>query len=193
MENKDPMRVTYRDIGKMLASALPIEGHEFGTQVEHNISTIRALPESARLALKSAYIFSRKVPREEREDLFQELALAVLKSNPTDERLAYSIARCDWVDWWRKYKQRQHYSLDTVVSDSEGNSIPYGELLVGDCEFDNRMNGKLDGEALYKQLPNWVKTIVDKRLLGKSITGGERHMLDKFVASRPTILASYQS
>ena len=55
------------------------------------------------MALKVAYVFSRKVPRQEREDLYQDIALAVFKAKTKDERLAYAIARCDWRNWWRRH------------------------------------------------------------------------------------------
>ncbi len=55
----------------MLASALPVEGKEFGLKVELYLDTIKRLPQETKTALRSAYIFSRKVPREEREDLIQ--------------------------------------------------------------------------------------------------------------------------
>ena len=187
------IKVEYRAIAKMLCKALPVDGQEFADKINEYTAVIKALPPAAKLALKSAYIFSQKVPREEREDLFQDIALAVLQAKATDERLAYAIARCDWQNWWPKYKIRQHYSLDSVVEDSEGGRVSFGELLVGEVEFERKLNGDLDGKALYEALPSWVKTIVDKRLMGKSITGGERIMLDKWVMTRPTILASYVS
>jgi hypothetical protein len=185
------IKVEYRDIAKMFCAALPIDGQQFGDKVNAYTDIIKALPPAAKLALRSAYLFSRKVPKEEREDMFQDIALAVLKARATDERLAYAIARCDWKNWWSKYKRRQHYSLDSVVDDGEGNRVSFGELLVGEAEFERKLNGDMDGKTLYEALPDWVKVIVDKRLMGKSITGGERHMLDKWVAGRPTILASY--
>ena len=186
------IKVTYRDIAKMLCQALPVEGSEFSLKVEEYIIELKRMPQGAKLALKSAYIFSRKVPREEREDMFQELALAVLKAKATDERLAYAVARCDWRNWWAKYSIRQHYSLDSVVDDGEGNQVPYAELLVGEVEFEVKLTGDLDGQALLEQLPEWVQGIVEKRLIGKPIRGGERQLLNKWVAQRPTVLASYQ-
>jgi len=177
----------------MLASAIPVEGEEFRAKVEEYLKSIKAMSQSSKLALKSAYIFSRKVPREEREDLFQELALAVLKTQATDERLAYTVARCDWLNWWKAYKIRSHYSLDSVVEDHEGHQVPFGELLVGEVEFERKLNGDMDGAKLYERLPDWVKRLVDKRLLGGTIRGGDRQLLNKWVKSRPLVLASYQS
>ena len=185
------IKVTYRDIAKMLCRAMPIQGEDYSNKVTEYLEAIKGMAPEAKTALKSAYIFSRKVPREEREDLFQELALAILKAHTKDERLAYTIARCDWRNWWAKYRIRQHINLDSVVEDDNGSQTSLGELLVGECEFENKINGDLDGERLYEQLPKWVQGIVAKRLEGRPIRGGERQILDKWVASKPMILASY--
>lgn len=188
-----PMQATYRNVAKMFASALPIEDDEFATAVEFHLATIKRLPKSAKLALRSAYIFSRKVPRPEREDMFQELALAVLEHRMEDERLAYAVARCDWRDWWEKYYTRQHYyggSLNATVLDGEGQEFEFGELLVGEVDFERRIAGKVDGQRLYAQLPDPIKAVVNKRLIGKPLNATERQRLSRFVKSRPTILVS---
>lgn len=173
--------ITYRHIAKMLASALPVGGREFGLKVEQHLDTIKRLPQEAKTALKSAYIFSRKVPREEREDLFQDITLAVLKVKTKDERLAYAIARCDWQDFWRKYMVRQHYSLDSIVEDTEGNPVTLGELLVGETEFERKMDGKIEAERIYNALPARIKPLIDKRLIGKALNNSERGILNRYV------------
>jgi len=173
--------ITYRHVAKMMASALPVEGQEFGLKVEQYLVTIKRLPQEAKTALKSAYIFSRKVPREEREDLFQDIALAVLKIKTKDERLAYAIARCDWKDFWKRYKIRQHYSLDSVVDDDEGNPVTLGELLVGETEFERKINGKMDAERIFDMLPFHIQPIIDKRLIGKALNSSERNKLNRYV------------
>lgn len=120
----------------MLCSALPVEGEDFGEHVNTTVEAIQQLNTEAKNALKSAYVFSRKAPRQEREDLFQELALALLKARTKDERLAYAIVRCDWINWWKKYKIRQHYSLDSIIEDENGNPQCMGELIVGEVDFE---------------------------------------------------------
>lgn len=184
---------TYRNIAKMLAAALPIEDEEFGEVVERNLKTIKRMPKGQKIALRSAYIFSRKVPKEEREDMFQELTLAILEVKADSERLAYAIAKCDWRDWWQKYKIRSHYlagSLNARLEDSDGQEVEFGELLIGEVEFERKMQGKIDGEALYNRLPEAIKPIVSKRLLGFSLTGAERVRLSRYVKQRPLILVS---
>jgi len=166
---KDLTQVEYRDIATLFAKGLPIEGDEYRAKVESYLDTIKALPREAKLALKMAYIFGSKAPREEREDLFQQLTLTLLKANVTDEKLAYSIARCDWLDWYRKYKIRQHTSLDSVVEDTEGNATTPGELLVGEVEFETKMDGRLDAELMWQKIPPDIKPLILKRLEGKAL------------------------
>lgn len=176
--------VTYRHVAKMLAAALPVEGQEFGLQVEANLDAIKRLPQEQKVALKSAYIFSRKVPRQEMADFFQDLALTLLKAKTKDEKLAYAIARCDWKDWYKKYKIRQHFSLDSEVSDKTGNTSTFGELLVGEIEFESKMNGKIDAEHMYDSLPAHIKPIIDKRLIGLALAASERGKLHRFVTTK---------
>lgn len=173
--------ITYRNIAVMLAKALPVDGADFTNRIEINLDTIKRLPQSAKVALRSAYIFSQKVPREERQDLFQDIALAVLKARTSDERLGYAIARCDWRDFWKKYKVRQHYSLDTVINDDDGNPVRLAELIVGEAEFERKMNGKLDAERIWNKLPVKIKPIIQKRLLGQALLNTERAALSYYV------------
>ena len=167
------IQVTYRRIAKMLASKLPVEGEEFGLKVEEYLTAIKAMPQETKTALKVAYVFSRKVPDEEREDLFQDIVLAVSKAKTSDEKLAYAIARLDWLDWWRRYKIRRHTSLDSVVEGEDSEST-LAELLVGETEFENKMDGKMDAELIWNNLPEDIKPLVLKRLQGKPLIG-ERH------------------
>jgi len=178
------IKVTHRDIAKMMVSALPVGGEEFGSKVEEYIDTIRALPAPAKVALKTAYIFSRKVPREEREDMFQDLAMAVLKTQTGDERLAYAVARCDWKNWWSKFKIRQHYSLDSVVDDGEGNKVALSELIIGECEFEIKANGDLDAQRIWDLLPGDIQGIVQKRLIQQPLTNRERARLSYWTGTQ---------
>lgn len=177
------MKVSYREVAKMMVKALPVQGDDFGDKVEDYLKTIKAMPTEAKVALKSAYIFSRKVPYQEREDLFQELALAVFKAKTKDERLAYTIARCDWRNWWAKYSIRQHYSLDTVVEDDEGNPTTLAELIVGEVEFEFKMDGKIEADRIWNKLPEHIKPLVQKRLLGFGLPPREGMILHRWVKS----------
>ena len=177
------IKVTFRTIAKMLCSALPVEGEDLGEHVNNTVDTIQQLSTEAKNALKSAYVFSRKVPRQEREDLFQELALALLKARTKDEKLAYAIARCDWINWWKKYKIRQHYSLDSVIEDEEGNPTTMAELLIGEVDFERKIDGKIDAETIWRKLDNFpnIKRLVTLRLLGQTLNHQERNTLNYWV------------
>lgn len=179
---------TYRDIAKMLASALPVKGEEFGLKISELHQLIKAMPQAEKVALKSAYIFSRKVPRQEREDLFQELALAVFTARTKDEKLAYSIARCDWKNWWSKYSIRQHTSLDSIVNDNDGNPVTLGELIVGEVEFENKVCADIECKRIWNKLPDNIRPLVFKRLVGKALTHQERNTMNYYVKTKGTQL-----
>lgn len=188
---------TTRNIAKMLASRLGLEDQEYTEAVDRILGELQRLPQMQRDALRAAYIFSRRAPAEEREDLYQELTLRLLELRPNSERLAYAIARCDWRDWWRSYMLHgQHESTERLADAESGGD--YGEgaidrqlyhsaLLVGECEHDAR----IDARTLYNGLPRHIQQIVARQLSGHRISGGDRLTLRKWVASRPTVLASY--
>jgi len=181
---KAKIEVNNRDIAKMLCKAMPIEAEDFRAKVEAYMLVIKKLKPAQRLAMKAAYIFSSKVPREEREDMFQELALALLRKDTNEEKLAYSIARMDWVDWWRKYKVRSQYnggSLNAEVKDNDGNAVELGELLVGEVEFEAKIVGELDGQKLWQSLPAKIKPIIQRRLIGKGLCDRDRQVLSRWI------------
>jgi len=71
------MRVTYRQIARILVRGLPLADDEIAGKVEEYTRAIEAMPEEARVALKAGYVFSSKVPPDEREDAFHDFVLAV--------------------------------------------------------------------------------------------------------------------
>lgn len=172
--------ITYRNIAMMLVKAMPVDGEQFTDKVSEYTAIIQAMPIEHKLALRSAYIFSAKVPREEREDMFQELAIALLENGTKSPALAYSIARCDWRNWWSKYKIRQHYSLDTVVNDSDDTLATFGELVIGECDFDIRMNSEIECQRIVKMLPDKLKRVVKMTLLGQMVSPWDRLELQQW-------------
>ncbi len=129
------LAVTTRQLAKMFVAAYPIEFHgdEFRDLTNQFEAGIRKLSKANQNALRCAYIFSSKVPRQDRQDLFQELTLALLEANTDEPKLQYAVARCDWLNWWGKYKTRQHYSVnvdfDTETAEQIGiNSYQLAEL-----------------------------------------------------------------
>ena len=127
---------------------------------------------NAKLAVEAGYIFSRKVPSSERQDLFQELVLAILDSGTENAAFAYTIARRDWQDWWRSYKvHSQFYQgyLSEVILNSDGEETELAELLVGEVEFERKQIDKLDAQSLWQQIPAAIQVLVSKRLQGKPL------------------------
>jgi len=178
------IKVEYRDIAKMLAKSLPVEGSEFKDAVENNLKALKKMSQESKVALKSAYIFSSKAPKQDREDLFQELAIAILEAKTKDEPLAYSIARCDWRNWWQKRMTRANYlggSLNKTVSDGEGNEVELGELLVGEVEFEAKICDKLEASRLWNKLPEIIKPIIQNRLLGIALVPVQRQQLSRYL------------
>ncbi len=181
--------VTYRHIAKMLCSHMPVENEDYSIAVENMLDSILQLPIESKYALKCAYIFSRKCPREEREDLFQDLMLKLLQARIQDEKLCYAVARCDWSDWWKRYKVREHYSLDESVSqDESGNPVTLGDLLTNEIRFENMVEGKIECQRIWEKLPVNIKGIVSKRLQCRALTATERKQLNRFVHAQGTSL-----
>lgn len=184
-------QATYRHVAKMLASALPIKDDEFGSKVEEYLEIIKRLNRQSKIALRSAYIFSRKAPRQERQDLFQELCLAVLENNVDNERLGYAIARCDWIDFWRKYKTREHFfsgNLNETVLDSDQQEVELAELIVGEVGFERTIDDRLDAKAIWDQLPANIKPIIQRRLEGRPLPDKDRKQLSRFVRKQPLLV-----
>jgi hypothetical protein len=185
---------TLRDIAKWLASALPLEGEDFGAQVSATERELLRMTKRKRdrgnlVALQTAFVFSKKVPRQERPDMFQELFLTLFEHKVSDNGLAYATARGDWANWWARYKMRSHYSLDMVADEKTGDS--FGDLLVGVCDYEMQILGKINGDRLLEALPTHIRRMVQRSLEGYPLKGGDHIMLTKWVNSRPMILAQY--
>lgn len=168
------IRVEYRDIAKMLVKALPVENEAFGLKVNEYIDIIKSLPNEAKTALKCAYIFASKAPREDREDLYQSLFLAIWKVRTNDEKLAYSIARCDWLDFWKAYKTKQHVTLESITDSEDNNPDNLADMLIGSVEYETRYDAELDSQDIWNQIPEDIKPIILKKLHGKALTSGRR-------------------
>lgn len=184
--------LTYRHIAKMFVQALPHTDDDLNERIEQYLTVIKAMPGPARFALRAAYIFGSKAPREEREDLFSDLVLKLLQAQADNERLAYSIARCDWLDWWRDYKRTRGYittSLESVTQDEDGHQVTLGSLLVGECEFEIKMDGELDAERLFDRLPDWARRLVERRLTGQKTSPSECRLLTKWASDHAMMLA----
>jgi len=133
---------------------------------------------NGQLAVEAAFIFSRKAPQTERQDLFQELLTAVLASGTENSAFAYAIVRRDWQNWYESYKLHSQYHegyLSETITNAEGQETELSELLVGEIEFERKQIDKLDGEQLWQQIPKAIQALVQKRLQGKPLGAPRKH------------------
>jgi len=176
------MNVSYRSIAKVLAQGMPLDGQDYSDKVEEYIKAIEAMPVEQQSALKASYIFSRKAPREECQDLFQDLVskclTALAKNAPIrdPEPFCYKTVRLAWLDRTRyrlrpiEKLSREAYRLNSPVIDSDGGETELQELIAGEVEFERKLNSKLDCQAVLDSLPDRVKAVVVKRLKGQEVS-----------------------
>jgi DNA-directed RNA polymerase specialized sigma24 family protein len=166
-------KATYQSIAKAAVGDPSFDDdNEYIELVKTTAKAFENLDLNARLAVEASYIFSRKVPTPERQDLFQELITAIIASGTENPAFAYTIARRDWQNWWASYKlHSQFYQgyLSETITNSEGEETELAELLVGEVEFEAKMIDKLDARQLWKQLPSDIKALVLKRLKGRPL------------------------
>jgi len=188
------MDVSYRSIAKLLARGMPIDGQDYSDIIEGYIKSIEAMPPEQQSTLKSAYIFSRKAPEAERQDLFQHLVahgLAVLASWPkpilNTAGFCYGVARNEWKFWTRKRKGRLKIlgggflSLNEPVRDSLDGDIELQDAIAGEVEFESKLNSELDCQAVLNTLPDRLKTILAKRLNGYTISSADQKALSRYI------------
>jgi hypothetical protein len=164
-------KANYSQIAKAAISSFD-DDDEYMAVIKNTASQYSQLDDNAKLAIEAAYIFSRKVPTPERQDLFQELVCAVLDSETDNPAFAYTIARRDWQDWWKTFKLHSQFHegyLSEVLTNSEGEETELAELLVGEVEFEAKQIDKLDTGRLWRQLPKDIQRLVVKRLQGKPL------------------------
>lgn len=140
--------------------------------VANTRKAMESLGRNARLAVEAAYIFSRKAPHSERQDLFSDLTTAILESGTEDAAFAYTIARRLYQNWWRGYSLHSQYHdgyLSETIMNADGQETELAELLVGEIEFERKQIDRLDAAQLWHQIPEKIQKLVLKRLRGKPL------------------------
>lgn len=191
------IKITNRDLAKMFVYAISgncqLKPEEIEVKVQDYLEIIENMPKSQKLALKCAYVFASKVPILEREDFFQELVLCLLKANVKDEALAYTITRCNWLDFWRDYQRKQQYyggSLESLdlneIENTEYSQLntkdkrTVREYITGVCEYE-QIDAKIDTETLWQQLPKIIKPIIADRMSGIALNNTQRSKLHRWL------------
>jgi len=131
--------------------------------------------------LSAAYLYSRKVPRGDQQDVFQELvsriwdALARRKAKGETTLLypkAYTlkVARCEWIRWLksRSRENSRRIPFEDVEDTPESGMI-------------EAVEAGLEAQRIWRVLPANIQAIVRKRLDGESNTRSERDKLFKYL------------
>ena len=166
-------QASYQTIAKAAIGGANFEDDQaYMALIQSTRHAFENLTPNGQLAVEAAFVFSRKVPQNERQDLFQELLTAVLASGTENAAFAYAIVRRDWQNWYESYKlHSQFYQgyLSETITDAEGQETELAELLVGEIEFERTQIGKLDAAQLWQQVPKAIQALVLKRLQGKPL------------------------
>ena len=123
----------------------------------------------------------RKVPKEERHDVLQDLACRALRYRPHTPGLLYSVFKGGISDWWKARRYREHESLDVVVEDDEGEGTPLIETLPDDSRpLDDLVCGFVWAKELLSQIPDRVIRAGEKRVMGSPLSAAERQTLSRW-------------
>jgi DNA-directed RNA polymerase specialized sigma24 family protein len=214
VKNRSYVNVTSRDIALMFAKHSGFtDWHDIERLTDDYLKSIKKMPKNQILALKMAYVFSSRLPIEDRQDMFQELFIALFQARVKDEKLAYTITRCNWVDFYRGYERKQNMyggSLDTLdlndieLIENQNNDIAYHsdmpdrssmnardkrtirEYLTGALEYE-QIDSDIDTHKFLKSMPKDIRSIVVKRMSGDKLENKEYKRLDYWVKIHPKV------
>jgi hypothetical protein len=181
-KNTDITRVTARQVAKMLCHALAtIDIEDYRNAVDTYMVTLESLTKSQLHALKLAYVFSRRCQPQERDDLYQEIALSVLEHGGDNCKLQYAIARNNWRSFIHNYYRHGNYqghSLNELIDDGDNNQVERVDIIVGAGEYE--LISELDTKVIMDSLPRHVRDVVLKRMTGAIMTTYDRLTLMRF-------------
>lgn len=166
----------------MLVRALPLDDDEIAGKVDEYTKAIEAMPEQARFALQSAYIFSSKVSPEQREDLFQDIVDAVLRKNSQDDGgVAYMTGRGEWLDGLGGSHKKKQYPCSSLnkVTILDNQEVELGDTIVGMDDLEDKVINRIEAQRIYRELPRHIKLIVKKRFRCDALTPKEKQQLFK--------------
>lgn len=187
------MEFSYRQIAKALAHGMPVDGQEYTEVIEGYIKSIAAMPLEQRVLIQAAYIFSRKAPREEWQDLFQHFVahgLEILSQWPETIKdiagFSYVVTRNEWKRLTRERKRHirmlngSFLSLNVTLDNTEDEGIELLDTIADDLDIESELNSELDSQAVMDTLPDKVKAIVDKRLNHQQLSSHEYERLARY-------------
>ena len=123
----------------------------------------------------------KKVPKEDRHDVLQDLACRALKYLPDTPGLLYSVFKGCIADWWKARSYRQHESLDVVVKNDEGRGMTLAKtLLDNSIPLDEFVCNSVWARELLSGIPGQVVRIAAKRVSGSPLANAERQRLSRW-------------
>jgi hypothetical protein len=162
----------------MLESKLPKRKRAklspFRVNVDWITTELDSLPQEVKTSLACAYVFSSRVPRQEREDMLQGLVANLLQfikdkswtvgldgsgivstlwtGYTLSESLAYRIAKCDTLDYWRRIKghSQECESVEAIAESPDILDYSQEEFrkAIENMEFDNHTTEVLKVEKI---------------------------------------------
>jgi len=140
-------------------------------------------------------IAAKKAPPGEREDLLQEVSVALLKAQPPNGQTAWGVARNTLAYYWRRWRTRQHYGIDSESDAGLDSQTVADNAVVWAVEWEPYSDGRMDADRIWALVPDSMRRVLNKRLLGGVLTGAERVALHRWRAREgyKILLASKQT
>lgn len=124
--------------------------------------------------------YGRKAPPGEFADAVQTIAAEWLYEKPSNAKLANVIARTTVTDYWRRWRTRQHYGIESSL---DTQTVMHGlqESLVAGVEWELNVADELDGAAVWRTLPARIRDIAQQRLDGQKLETADRKFLSRWL------------
>jgi hypothetical protein len=126
--------------------------------------------------------YGRKSPPGEFADAVQAITLEWLTERPANARLANTIARTTIIDYWRKWRIRQHNGIESSL-DGTTEIHQLQEALVAGVAWELQSDGALDCESITRRMPDRIRGIIQHRLDGRKLETADRTFLHRWIRS----------
>ena len=133
-----------------------------------------------------------KVPREDREDITQDMFELLLKHKPSSAGLAYTICKRSIADYWRHKARHNEFNISyasSVIASSEDGNITFEDLLIDRIDYESKYVDSIDSNVLFNSLPKPIAKLVAKRLRGLGLTSTQRSQLRRYAMTTQYVKA----
>ena len=124
--------------------------------------------------------YGRKAPPGEFADAVQAITLEWLTERPANARLANVIARTTIIDYWRKWRIRQHNGIESSL-DGTSQLHELQEALVSGVAWELQSDGAMDCDNITRLMPDRIRGIVQQRLDGAKLETADRVYLHRWI------------